>query len=158
MVLAKGAIVRVQKGLDVPDFSKIKIRRLEPEEWQLAFSIIGQLRKNLDAEAYLSGIEEQSRSGYELVGAFNGEKIIGAMGMWPMRALAHGAYLYIDDLVVGETHRRHGVGRALMNFAEDEARSRGMSRVSLNARPEAIAFYEAIGYAFHTSPAMRKIF
>jgi hypothetical protein len=44
-----------------------------------------------------------------------------------------------------------------MAYAEADARARGMAAVFLDARPEAIGFYQAIGYALHPVPSMKKI-
>ena len=39
-----------------------------------------------------------------------------------------------------------GIGRALMNFAENLARDRGYKILSMHARKNAIGFYEKMGY------------
>ena len=57
-----------------------------------------------------------------------------------------------------EAARRAGFGRALMGFAEAEAQARGMAAIHLDARPAAIPFYAALGYAFQPLPSMRKVF
>ena len=44
-----------------------------------------------------------------------------------------------------------------MDYAEADARARGMNSVFLDARPEAIGFYEALGFALHAVPSMRKM-
>ena len=44
-----------------------------------------------------------------------------------------------------------------MAYAESDARARGMSMVFLDARSEAIGFYQAIGFALHVSPSMRNL-
>src|ERR1019366_2490885 len=43
----------------------------------------------------------------------------------------------------GMSERRSGGGRALMAYAEADATARGMTAVFLDARPDAIAFYQA---------------
>jgi RimJ/RimL family protein N-acetyltransferase len=51
--------------------------------------------------------------------------------------------------MVAKTHRRRGVGRALMAAAEDWARSVGILKVELHVFPgnsAAIALYESLGY------------
>lgn len=65
-------------------------------------------------------------------------------GLWGRTAYA---WLFVELLFVPETLRGRGVGRALMQEAEDEARARGAVGVWLDtfgfqARP----FYEALGY------------
>ena len=66
----------------------------------------------------------------------------------------------IEVLVVDQQHRRRGVGQRLMTHAEDWARSQGCEgmRVRTNVlRPEANAFYPALGYEnYMTSRVYRK--
>ena len=39
-----------------------------------------------------------------------------------------------------------GIGKALMNFAENLARDRGYKKITMHARKPAIGFYEKMGY------------
>ena len=39
-----------------------------------------------------------------------------------------------------------GIGRALMNFAENLARDRGYKIIRMHARHNAVGFYEKVGY------------
>jgi GNAT superfamily N-acetyltransferase len=64
----------------------------------------------------------------------------------------------VAGLVVGERFRRGGVGEALMEALEDEARRRGGRVMVLNTahrRADAHAFYEALGYE-HTGRRYAK--
>jgi ribosomal protein S18 acetylase RimI-like enzyme len=134
----------------------VHTRRLEPREWAAAFPLIAQLRPHLDARAFLERARRQSHSGYELVGAFRNGRLMGVLGMRPVHTLVRGPHLHVDDIVIDESERRAGGGRALMDYAEADARARGMSAVFLDARPEAIGFYSAIGYTLHPVPSMKK--
>jgi ribosomal protein S18 acetylase RimI-like enzyme len=136
---------------------EVHARRLEPHEWAAVFPIVAQLRPHLDAEEFLARVRRQSHSGYELVGAFRNGRLIGLLGMRPVHTLVRGPHLHVDDIVIEESERRAGGGRALMAFAEADARARGMTAVFLDARPAAIGFYQAIGYELHTTPSMKKI-
>ncbi|WP_310356406.1 GNAT family N-acetyltransferase [Paraburkholderia strydomiana] len=88
--------------------------------------------------------------------AFNDGKIIGVMGMRPVHTLARGAHLHIDDLVVDAAGRGNGVGRSLMEYAEADARARGMTAIFLDARQDAVPFYERENYVLHPAPSMKK--
>jgi len=58
-------------------------------------------------------------------------------------------YAVINDLVVKEKFRRHGVGRALLERAERWALDKGATQVELvvwEFNKGAIAFYEKLGY------------
>jgi len=66
--------------------------------------------------------------------------------------------LYVYEVYVDEAHRGHGYGRAAMVFAEEEARRRGLDRVSLNVfggNAVARGLYRSLGYA-ENAVAMSK--
>ncbi|MCG2600799.1 MAG: GNAT family N-acetyltransferase, partial [Achromobacter sp.] len=110
----------------------LTLSRIEPSAWAQAFPLIKQLRA-LDEAEFLQRVRRQSHSGYELVGAYRDGKLIGVMGMRPVHTLARGPHLHVDDLVVDEAVRGSGAGRALMAYAEADARARGMGAVFRDA-------------------------
>lgn len=134
----------------------LTLSRIEPSAWAQAFPLIKQLRA-LDEAEFLQRVRRQSHSGYELVGAYRDGKLIGVMGMRPVHTLARGPHLHVDDLVVDEAVRGSGAGRAVMAYAEADARARGMGAVFLDARPDAIPFYEREQYTLHPAPSMKKL-
>lgn len=134
----------------------LEIRRLTPAEWGQAYPVIAQLR-SLDEAEFLARARRQSHSGYELVAAFLDGRIMGVLGMRPVHTLARGPHLHVDDLVVDAAVRGSGAGRALMDYAERDARARGMTAVFLDARPDAVAFYERENYQLHGAPSMKKV-
>jgi GNAT superfamily N-acetyltransferase len=135
----------------------LEVRRLEPGEWAGVFPIVAQLRPHLTGEQFLSQVRRQSHSGYELVGAFRAGRIVGVLGMRPVHTLARGPHLHVDDIIIDEREQKTGGGRALMNYAEADARARGLATVFLDARPAAVGFYKALGYDLHTTPSMKKV-
>jgi GNAT superfamily N-acetyltransferase len=134
----------------------VQIRRLEPKEWRSAFPLVVQLRPHLDEAEFLRRVQRQGHGGYELVGAFADGAMVGFLGIRPVHTLVRGYHLHIDDIVVDQSRQRGGIGRALMAYAEADARARGMTAVFLDARPTAIPFYELNGYQLHRSPSMMK--
>jgi GNAT superfamily N-acetyltransferase len=130
---------------------------IEPSAWAQAFPLIRQLRTALDEAEFLQRVRRQSHGGYELVGAYRDGRLIGVMGMRPVHTLARGPHLHVDDLVVDEAVRGSGAGRAVLGYAEADARARGMGAVFLDARPDAIPFYEREQYTLHAAPSMRKL-
>ncbi len=58
----------------------------------------------------------------------------------------------LRQMAVDPRLQRRGVGRALVDALEREARARGLARVTLHAREAARAFYEAAGYAAFGAP------
>src|ERR1700741_4291477 len=127
--------------------SSFEVRRLEPREWEGTFAVIAPLRPHLDKDEFLRRVRRQSHAGYELVGAFKDGRLVGVLGMRPVHTLVRGPHLHVDDIIIAETERKSGGGRALMAYAEADARARGMNSVFLDARPDAIGFYESLGFA-----------
>ncbi len=59
--------------------------------------------------------------------------------------LANGPVASVEELMVAEGHRRFGVGRELMGYAEDWARECGAAYLALASR-RAGPFYLALGH------------
>jgi ribosomal protein S18 acetylase RimI-like enzyme len=69
-----------------------------------------------------------------------------------------GRSLWIYDVHVEDAFRRQGIGRKAMLLAEEEARRRGISRISLNVfggNETARSLYRSLGYE-ETAVLMRK--
>jgi GNAT superfamily N-acetyltransferase len=61
-----------------------------------------------------------------------------------------GRVLFVYDVRIYESRRGHGLGKAAMHFAEDEARRRGIDQVALNVfggNDGARKLYHSLGYA-----------
>ncbi|KJV25487.1 GCN5 family acetyltransferase [Pantoea sp. BL1] len=131
------------------------IRKLSPSEWNEAYPLISQLR-DISLGQFRESVKIQSLSGYELIGAFIDDRLTGLMGWRPVHTLARGYHLHIDDLVVDEHARGSGIGKALLDFATRESAGREMNFIFLDARKEAIPFYENNNFILHASPSMKK--
>ncbi len=80
----------------------------------------------------------------------NEQAVIGWLHVHAVDRLEVGRYADIGGIVVDETMRGRGFGRALMRCAETWAHEHGHDRVKLSSgahRVEAHAFYEHIGYS-----------
>jgi predicted GNAT family N-acyltransferase len=58
-----------------------------------------------------------------------------------------GEHAHIGRVAVLAEFRRGGVGRAVMQALQDEARRRGFAGITLAAQLQALPFYERLGYA-----------
>ena len=52
----------------------------------------------------------------------------------------------LRQMAVVDDVQGKGIGRALMQFAENLARDRGYKRITMHARKNAVGFYEKMGY------------
>ena len=78
-----------------------------------------------------------------LIGAFEEEKMLGCCMLIKM----NNKTVRLRQMAVMNNLRGKGIGRALMNFAENIARDLGYRTITMHARKTAIGFYEKLGYA-----------
>ena len=133
------------------------IRELAAADLDQAFTVLQELREQLDWPTFTARLQRQAELGYRLFGAFDGTELVGLLGMRPVETMARGRHLHVDDLVVTANLRREGIGASLLAFAERYASEKGLASLFLDSRPEVIGFYEWLGYAPHTATLMRKL-
>jgi len=78
-----------------------------------------------------------------LIGAFEDEKMLGCCMLIKMTNKT----VRLRQMAVMNNLRGKGIGRALMNFAENIARDLGYRTITMHARKTAIGFYEKLGYS-----------
>jgi GNAT superfamily N-acetyltransferase len=75
--------------------------------------------------------------------------VVGLLHVFARPALEKPTEALVQSLVVDETCRGAGIGRALMTSAETWARERGLASAALHTqaqRADARAFYKSLGY------------
>ncbi len=77
-----------------------------------------------------------------LIGAFEDEKMLGCCILIETSP----GVVRLRQMAVHNSLQGKGVGRALMQFAENIARDRGFRTISMHARKTATGFYEKLGY------------
>jgi N-acetylglutamate synthase-like GNAT family acetyltransferase len=81
--------------------------------------------------------------------AVEGERVVGLVGLHVMPVIEREPLGRVTAIVVTEGERRGGIGRALMERAEAEARRQGCERLEVTTadrRSEAHAFYRGLGF------------
>jgi len=77
-----------------------------------------------------------------LIGAFEEEKMLGCC----MLIMEAANSVRLRQMAVVNNLQGKGIGRALMQFAENIARDRGFHKITMHARKTAVGFYEKLGY------------
>ncbi|HCY90052.1 MAG TPA: GNAT family N-acetyltransferase [Chitinophagaceae bacterium] len=98
------------------------------------------LRKPLGLGFTSQELEEEKDN--MLIGAFEDDTILGCC----MLVEENPQIVRLRQMAVLNDLQGKGIGRALMNFAENIARDRGYKVLSMHARKNAIGFYEKMGY------------
>lgn len=128
----------------------VEVRPLDGDEAiASAWPVVRQLRPHLDAGDLVAAWQRQYAEGYRAVGAFDAERrCIGFAGYRVQHMLAHGRFLYVDDLVTDEAGRGGGVGTRLIDWLIGESRRLGCDSLQLDSGTQRIGahgFYFARG-------------
>lgn len=125
---------------------------------QLAFKDYGRLDPPSGAvrETEATVRDDLERGGGAI--AWNGKLAVGCL-----RFEREPGYLHVRRLAVDPARQRRGVGRALMQWAHDFARTQGYRQVRVGVRlalVNNVRFYERLGYqllAEHKHPGYRDV-
>lgn len=77
-----------------------------------------------------------------LIGAFEDDKMLGCC----MLIREDAQTVRLRQMAVLNNLQGKGIGRALMQFAENLASDRGYQKITMHARKTATGFYEKLGY------------
>jgi predicted GNAT family N-acyltransferase len=77
-----------------------------------------------------------------LIGAFDDDRMLGCC----MLVEETPESVRLRQMAVSNDLQGKGIGRALMNFAENIARDRGYKMITMHARKNVIGFYEKMHY------------
>ncbi|PXW25675.1 GNAT family N-acetyltransferase [Paraburkholderia caballeronis] len=103
--------------------SVIQFRHAESQPERLAcFDLMRALRPHLaDAPAFAAQVQRQAAAGYRLLAARQDAEVVGLAGYRLLENLLYGRFAYVDDLVVADGLRSHGIGQRLLDAVRDEA-------------------------------------
>ena len=125
-----------------------------------AWSLVAQLRPNLDADALVAQLQRQSGEGFRAAILYDAGVPRAYAGWRVHENLVYGRHMYVDDLVTDETVRSRGYGKAMLDWLKTEAKRLGCTRLQLDSgtfRKDAHAFYLREGLrieAFHFGIAL----
>ena len=77
-----------------------------------------------------------------LIGAYAGDKIVGSLILTRQNERT----AQMRQVAVEEILQGRGIGRIMLEFAEQEAKKNGILEITLHARETALPFYERLGY------------
>ncbi|TMI69936.1 MAG: GNAT family N-acetyltransferase [Bacteroidetes bacterium] len=111
-----------------------------PEYYQMVKMRDDILRKPLGLGFTPEELEGEKEN--MLIAAFEDERMLGCC----MLVEEQPGTVRLRQMAVLNDLQGKGIGRALMNFAENIARDRGYKIVRMHARAHAVGFYEKVGY------------
>ena len=142
---------------------KITLKQIETDQdIASSYDIMKQLRSGIDQDDYINYINKMRshQKQYTLIVAFSEDtKPIGLVGFsYDFRLSVKGKMIYIEDLVVDQNHQNLGIGKKLMNYAEDIAKKQKINVLVLDSaihRKAAHKLYEELNF-INTSNNYKK--
>jgi predicted GNAT family N-acyltransferase len=87
--------------------------------------------------------ELEKEKDHLLIGAYEDDRMLGCCML-----VEEGPYtVRLRQMAVRNDLQGKGIGKALMQFAENLARDRGYKKITMHARKNAVGFYEKMGYS-----------
>ena len=94
--------------------------------------------------------------GYQCVGVFERDKLIGISGIWLLMKYYIGKHIELDNVCILPEYRDKGIGKVLIEWIAEYAKSVGCEATELNCYTEnelgqrfwKNQGYEAVGYHF----------
>jgi GNAT superfamily N-acetyltransferase len=128
---------------------EVAVRDAEPRDAPALARLLGELGYPATADQVERRLERLGAADRLLVAEAGGE-VVGLAGLHVSPSVEYDAdAAQVSAIVVDESRRGEGIGRALMVALEAEARSRGCVLLFLTTaerRADAHAFYRALGY------------
>lgn len=124
------------------------------------FPVMRQLRSHLDEGEYVERVRRMRAEGYRLAAVVDGGEVLCVAGFRIVEFLAHGRFLYVDDLVTDDRARSVGSGKLMLDWLAAEARGAGCEKLQLDSgvqRYAAHRFYFREGMhisSYHFSKAL----
>lgn len=115
------------------------------EDARRCHALMLQLRPQLgSADEWVSRWQRQRLTGYQLLALTQQDEILALAGFRIQENLAHGRFLYVDDLVTEQTQRSTGLGTQMMDRLKQQAMEQGCAKLVLDT-----ALSNALGQRFY---------
>ena len=87
--------------------------------------------------------------GYECIGAYDGEELVGIFGLWVLNKLYAGKHVEPDNVFIKKEYRSKGVGQLMIDFLFQYAKEIGCEGTEVNCyvtNEKGRKFWERQGY------------
>lgn len=117
--------------------------------------LLAQLNPRISDDLLKSRLKDMILQGYQCVGVFEIDRLIGISGIWMLTKYYVGKHIEPDNVFILPEYRGKGIGRLVMNWIFDYGKSVGCEASELNCytRNEAgQRFWKEQGYevvAYH---------
>ena len=103
------------------------------EEMMGTYDVLTELYPSLTQEEYANELAFMTQHNYTQVVVMENEHCLGVSGVWIGNKLWCGKYLEIDNIIVSEKIRSKGVGKMIVDYLEEKAKTLGCNMMALDS-------------------------
>lgn len=119
------------------------------EKMEIILPLLAQADSNIQPADLENRLKLMLKKGYECVGVFDEDNLIGICGLWTLVKYYVGEHLEPDNVFIQPAYRKKGIGKKLNHWLEQLAKKRGIKVLELNCYVENSAgqeFWQKQGY------------
>ena len=127
----------------------IEFRLIESTNIYSVIPLLKVLDDSIALNILKQRLTKMMAQGYQCVGIYDGKKLIGACGMWFLTKYYVGDHVEPDNVILLPAHRHQGIGKQLMEWIYNYAKSKGCVASELNcyiSNEPGRKFWEGEGY------------
>ena len=109
-----------------------KIELIPKENIYTIIPMLQILDSRLSDEVLKSRLDEMVERGYECVGVYDGDTLIGISGLWILTKYYIGRHIEPDNVVILPEYRGKGVGEQMMEWIFNYGKAKGCVASELN--------------------------
>ena len=128
---------------------KMTIRMIPFEDLSSIIPLLQSLNDSIPETLLRERLLEMAGQGYQCAGLYDGDRLIGICGLWILTKYYVGKHIEPDNVVILEEYRSRGLGKRLLAWVHEYARSQGCIASELNcylSNQRGNAFWEQEGY------------
>ena len=110
----------------------VAIRLIEKDSLSSIIPFLRMLNDKIPVETLSERLEEMVKQGYECVGVFEGDRLVGICGLWFLTKYYVGKHVEPDNVIIHPDYRGTGLGEQMMDWIYNYARSKGCIASELN--------------------------
>jgi GNAT superfamily N-acetyltransferase len=111
---------------------EIKFKLIEKTNLTIILPLLHELDPVISEIALKARLREMIEKGYECVGIYNEDELIGLCGIWTLVKYYVGRHIELDNVYIKKKYRNSGIGKQLDAWLKDFALSRGCEAIELN--------------------------
>lgn len=126
-----------------------EVKRIEKEVLGDIIPLLQGLNPKISPSILRKRLEQMVLQGYECVGAYDGQKLVGIVGLWILTKYYVGKHIEPDNVYILPEYQGKGIGKQLMQWVFEYAKDIGCEASELNCyinNKEGNRFWEQLGY------------